>query len=641
MKYAERFLDIAVTQLQTNGFEQLSQQQKMLAYHLSRAGLWGRYISLDQGSEFNIAMFRALLEMKSRLSQIETSGDLFSTVEKQVHDSLYILFAHNGVYHGTTGEKVQIPLRAEDLDELKKAYPSMDVVIAKIGQIWFSDAIKPWRTVQTDGVDVVASSGSNFYKNLTTDEVKKWRAENYPSHPSNDVEVPPYGFNERLIKLDTGVIQREVVFKNGLYGPYIKKIIECLQKAMAYAENERQRKSIETLISFYETGTAKSFDEHCVAWTSDQDSDIYYINGLIESYDDPLGIGCGFESIVAFKNPIQTAKVNKIIDHIQWFENSMPFADAYKKEKAQGLSASSVTVISMAGETSPSLPLGINLPNSDWIRGKHGSKSVNLANSASSRSAFEQELNQALYLPKYHPLMDRYLNLTNGLHTDLHEIAGHGSGQVLPGVNTDVLGAFYAVIEECRADLVALYFMPDEALKAYGIFDEEVVVHDAALCQYVAYLSNGVFAQLRRIKEGQDLTQAHFRNRQLISTWILEHAEKSCVELVTVDGKVFIEVHDVERLKFHFGQLLAIIQDVKSTGNYEGARDLVMGYGTKVNQEHLRQTHARIESLNMPKTICFVTPVIQVEGDEVSLQQVDDFMKQQIQLFEAHCGLVD
>lgn len=646
MTYTERFNDIAVTQLNTQGFEQLTDRQQKLAYYLAQAGLWGRYISLDQGSEYNVPMFRALLSLHAQLKALRDT-ELHCSLFREVHESLYLMFAHNGVYHSTTGAKLDLPLSQAKLASApghpQANLTSMSQAVAMIQAIWFTGVIKPWRTMQTEGVDVVARSGANFYKGLTTEEVQQWRAANYPQDLltcAEDPEVPPYGFNERLSRAVDGGIRREVVCANGLYGPYVQKIVENLGKALEFAENDSQRASLSTLIDFYQSGTAEAFDNHCVAWVKDQASSIYFINGLIESYDDPLGICCGFESIVAFKNPLQTAKVEKIIDHIQWLEDSMPFDARFKKEKAQGLSASSITVVSMAGETAPSLPLGINLPNSDWIRKKHGSKSVNLENSASSRSGFEKPLRDALYLPQYQHILEKYLNLTNGLTIDLHEIAGHGSGKLLPGVNTDVLGAYYSVIEECRADLVALYFIADEKLKQFGIYDSGVDVQEAARAQYVVYITNGAFGQLRRISAGQDLTQAHFRNRQLISLWLLEHADPERLRLVTAaDGRVFVEVNDVEHVRELVGQLLAKIQEIKSTGDFEAGRDLVMTYGTKVDQALLQEVHQRVAALDMPKTVCFVTPVLEFEGDAVTLRQVDNFFEQQAQLFNDYCSL--
>lgn len=512
--YLEQFDDIAILQLDIEGFNDLTNKQKKLAYHLSQAGLWGRYISIDQGSVYNNPLIKSLIQLYKK---IDTNHPIFPSI----HDSLFILFAHNGIYHTMSGEKLDLPLEKSALE----FYDDLDkTLINQIVSIWFSTDIPKFRTVQTDGVDVVSVSGGNFYQNLTTDEVEKYRQSAYPKIQGD--EVPPFGFNERLSKNNNNEIISEKVYVKGLYGEYIQKIISELNLALYYTENKEQHESIETLIKFYQTGDAADFDIHSIAWAKDKNSSIYFINGLIESYEDPLGIACTFESIVAFKNPIATAKVNKIIDNIQWFEDNLPIAKEFKKDKASGLSASSIKVISMAGDTSPSLPLGINLPNSDWIRKKHGSKSVNLENSASSRAAVNLPLQNALFLDKYHTELTKYKELTNGLHTDLHEIAGHGSGKTLDGVNSDVLGVYYSVIEEARADLVALYFMSDSKLVDFGIYDQDVNVEQAALAQYVSYITNGFMGQLNRVALGNDLTQAHFRNRQLISLWVLEHADK-------------------------------------------------------------------------------------------------------------------
>lgn len=631
MTYQERLGKIAVTQLKTEGFEKLKAKQKLLAFYLAEAGLWGRYISVDQGSHVNIGMFKSMIALKNAVG-------VDSNAYTEFKDSLFMLFAHNGIYESTTGQKLVLPMTKETVEAIESKSEEVQQAKAYVLENWFGGKIKEWRTVQKDGVDVVAESGGNFYANLTTKEVVEWRKKNYPVVEGE--KVPPFGFNERLVKHENGTITVEKISATGLYAPYVKKIIENLQKALEYTENEAQYASIKSLIKCYETGDAFDFDEHCVAWVKDQSSDVYFINGMIECYEDPLGIGCTFESIVAFKNPLQTAKVKKIIDNIQWFENKMPFEDRFKKEKAQGLSASSITVVSMAGETAPTLPLGINLPNNDWIRKEHGSKSVNLENSASSRSGFEKALREAMYLPKYMPIINKYLNVTNGLHTDLHEIAGHGSGKVLPGVNTDVIGPFYSIIEECRADLVALYFMADKKLRQYGIFDKDVDVKKAARAQYVGYLTNGTFAQLRRIEEGQDLTQAHFRNRQIIANWVLKNGGKRAASIVEKDGLPYVEVKDLKKVRHLFGKLLKKIQKIKSTGDFEAARQLVVTYGTKVNQDMWKSTQKRIAGLDMPQTVCFLTPVLKKIGDDVELVQVDNFLKQQEELFNKYCMLV-
>lgn len=623
-KYSERLNDIAILQLETTGFEKLTEKQKNLMYYLAEAGLWGRFISLDQGSEHNIPLYNALITLYEKTEES-------SSLHKELHDTLFTLFAHNGIYHSMSGEKLPLPLKVETLEQIKEKEP---VLVEQIHSILFADKVKQFRTVQTDGVDVIQASGGNFYKNLTTEEVSEFRKNHYPQLQTD--EIPPFGFNERLVKQEDGSIERQVIGLNGLYSQYVDKIIINLEKALEFTENEQQYQSIKTLVDFYKTGDAFDFDKHCVAWTQDQESDIYFINGLIESYEDPLGIGCTFESIVAFKNPLQTAKVNKIIENIQWFEDNLPFDKKFKKDKAVGLSASSITVISMAGDTSPSLPLGVNLPNSDWIRKKHGSKSVNLANVSSSRSSYEIPLREALYLKKYHNVLEQYVNMTNSLHTDLHEITGHGSGKVLEGVSTEVLGTYYSTIEEARADLVGLYYMADPKIKEFGIVDNDINVEEAALAQYVAYLTNGAMGQLRRVELGNDLTQAHFRNRQLIAKWVLENADPSKVSLVQENGLHYVEVNDIHYVRTMFGQLLDKVQTIKSTGDYEGAKELVMNYGTKVDLEIHKEIIQRIDKLNMPKVVGFITPILVEKNNTIIIEQADNFFEQQIALYKKY-----
>lgn len=599
--YSERFEDIAVLQLNVEGFERLTNTQKQLAYYLSEAGLWGRYIALDQTSEYNLPILDSLIKNYEAV-------ELGSNMHRLLHQTLFTLFAHSGIYDATSGKK--LPINPEVLHH----YPDIAAMHEEAAE---------YRTVQNDG-DVVAASGANFYKNLTTKQVKDFRA----LTPKTQA---PEGFNERLVSVD-GVIERQIISTEGLYAPFVARIVENLEQALYYTENAQQKESIETLINFYQTGSAEDFDTHCVAWTKDRQSDVYFINGLIESYDDPLGVGCTFESVVAFKNPLETAKVHKIIEGIQWLEDNLPIDAKYRKKLAVGLSASSINVISMAGRTAPTLPLGINLPNSDWIRKTHGSKSVNLANVAASRSSYEVALRQALFKPEYHSVLEQYANMTNSLHTDLHEIAGHGSGLVLEGVDTDDLGAFYSTIEESRADLVALYYMADPKLKDMGIYSEEVDVADAALAQYVSYITNGAMGQLRRLPLGAtELTQAHFRNRQLIANWVLEHGP-DCVKKV---GN-YIEVTDAKALRVLFGQLLAHVQDIKSTANFEAAKTLVMTYGTTIDQELHKDIVSRVSSLNMPKTVAFITPkLVQIDAG-VQLVQADNFFDQQIELHQKY-----
>lgn len=623
MNKVERFDDIAIMPLTTEGFENLTVPQKKLAYHLAKAGLWGKLISLDQASKYNLPLFDGLISLYDKI-------DKETNLSKVIHNTLYVMFAHGGIYHTMSGERLTLPLTEKDLEEVKETH-SDDYM--KIVSILTNASIPQYRTVQKEGSDVVKSSGVNFYQDLTVDEVNDFRKSNYDIEKYGD-EVPAFGFNERLVKKENGKIERQIISSVGLYGKYVKKIISSLEESLYYTENEQQHESISTLIEFYKTGDAELFDKHSVAWVKDQESQVYFINGLIESYDDPLGIGCTFESLVAFKNPIQTAKVKKIIDNIQWFENNLPVDKSFKKEKAQGLSASSITVVSMAGDTSPILPLGVNLPNSDWVRRKHGSKSVTLANVDFSRGSYEISLREALYLPEYQSCVERYAGMTGVLHTDLHEIAGHGSCQVLPGVNSDVLSTYYSTIEESRADLVALYYIGEEKIKEFGIVDSTVDVKEAALAKYLVYLTNGSVAQLRRVKLGNDLTQAHFRNRQLISNWLFDNADKEKVCLIQDNGKYVVKIHDINYVKEMFGVLLAEIQRIKSEGDFEAAKNIVLKYGTVVDQEIHKEIIERIEKLNLASVVGFLTPELVLTENDVIIEQPESFFDQQMKFYK-------
>jgi len=626
MTYSERFGDIAIVELDTNGFEHLTHPQKKLAFYLSEAGLWGKRIALEQNSRYNIPFINALINIYNK-------ADADSFAKKDVKDILFVLFTHGGIYHTTSGEKLDLPFNEKLMDTLKNISLNDYNCIKNIIN---NKEIPKFRTVQKAGVDVVKESGMNFYQGLTTEEVEAYRKENYPESMGD--EIPPYGFNERLVKNQDGDVVAQTICVDGLYGKYVAQIIKNLRKALDFTESKEQYDSINTLIQCYETGSAEDFDKHCIAWVKDKESPLYFINGLIESYKDPLGVGCNFESLVAFKNPQQTAKVEKIIEHIQYFEDNLPVAPRFKKDKASGLSASSVNVISMAGETSPVLPLGINLPNSDWIRKVHGSKSVTLSNVDSSRNTYDIPLKKALYLPEYQGVIDKYGNETGVLHTDLHEIAGHGSCKVMEGVSADDLSTYYSVIEECRADLVALYYVADPKLKEIGVFDKDVNVEEAALAKYVHYLTNGAIGQLRRVKLGNDLTQAHFRNRQIISTWVLEHASKDKVSLVEDNGSYYIKVDDVSYTKELFGNLLSEVQRIKSEGDFEAAKHLVETYGTKVNQDIHKEILERISKLDLASVTGFLTPELKENGNTVIIVQPESFMEQQLRFYKVYCS---
>lgn len=676
----ERFGECAIINLQTTGFENLSLDKKQLVFHLSEAGLYGRNIFLQQNHEHNLTVKKVLEELYQSLSEkgVESKNfELFTIYLKK-------FWIHTGIYHGMDNKRFDIEIKETDFKELialaDLTCSDHDIFITK-NVLFNSEFTKPLKNIQKSGVDVVAESGGNFYKNLTSEEVSLFtKRQGVKRHKKlalsiamkalterkeegveedleenlslsidtvfsviekSKIDPPQHGFNTRLVKDElTDEIKEERIFKDGLYGDLVEKIIFHLEKAMSFVENEEQLKSIKTLVDFYETGEAADFDTHSLAWVKDKESEIFFINGLIESYDDPKGVRCTFESIVAFKNPEETAKVSKIIDNIQWFEKNMPVKDEFKKEKASGLSASSVTVASMSGATSPSIPLGICLPNSDWVREKHGSKSVNLLNVENSRGKSDDGIKKEFFLPEYLDIIDLYASRSSSLHTDLHEVAGHGSCKNNAGISSESLDIFYSVIEEARADLVGLYYIGEQELVDFGIIDSDIDLSDFAKAAYIKYMTNGSMLQLKRVTLGDDLAQPHLRNRQLITNWVFENDTKNCVEFFedSETGYFYIKVHDVKELRVLFGELLGKIQEIKSTGDYDGAQKIVETYGTKVDENLHAEVLDRVSKLNSPSTYGFTTPLYEVMKDQngivedIITYQKDSFIEDQLHL---------
>jgi dipeptidyl-peptidase-3 len=608
MSNVERFGNLEILKLNVNGFEFLTLDKKTLVYYLSEAGLWGRNVFYQQNYKHNLIVKKCLEVLYKYLSNQRSISEELIKLESYLKKFWFNV----GIYDSFSNKRLEVDFNIEEFEkmigEAQLIFSPTDYDLVK-SVLFDPEFTKEYKNIQQSGVDVVAESGGNFYENLTLMEVDQYRESKYPKVEDS----PQFGFNSVLVKHEDGIIEEKLIYKEGLYGEYITKIIDNLTKALRYTENVEQNNSIKKLIKFYETGKPEDFDSHSLDWVKDQESEIFFINGLIESYDDPKGVGCTFESIVAFKNPEQTAEVNKIIEHIQWFENNMPVDSKYKKDKAAGLSASSVSVSSMAGATSPTLPLGICLPNSDWIRAKHGSKSVNLLNVANAKDAGGSELKEEFILPRYLESTKLYSGASNSKHTDLHEVAGHGSCKNIPNVSNDNLDIYYSVIEESRADLVGLYFMPMKEMQELDIISKNYELKEYALAQYVGYITNGVILNLRRVELGKDLAQPHLKNRQLISTWILDNAKNKEVELVVKDGKHYIEVNDLYGCQKLFGELLGEIQRIKSEGNYEAAKAIVEKYGTKVNQEIHKETLARVEKLDIAAMTGFLTPIYKLE----------------------------
>lgn len=695
----ERFGSTAILKLNIEGFNKLSLDKKHLVYHLSQSGLYGRDLYLKQNYEHNhtVKQFLETLykETKDKYKN-EQNQKAFENLTLYLKD----FWVNVGIYNDFSNKILDVFFNKEELQDLiKLSEVDFDQsVLSLMDNIFFNpDFTKKFKNIQEDGIDIVSESGGNFYKDLNNEEVKYYRSLFYPKCDNQ----PQFGFNSRLVKKEhektitqedplyekslfniyskninmleiennktdeeisqfleeksaelllleqklkeneknVFYIEEQVIFEQGLYGEHVKKVIKHLELALKHTENENQFKSIKSLIKFYKTGDPKTFDEHSLEWVKDQESEIFFINGLIESYADPKGVACTFESIVAFKNKDKTEKVNKIIENIQYFENNMPVDKKFKKTKATGLSASSVTVAGMSGATSPCLPLGICLPNSDWIREQYGSKSVNLYNVHNSRENSDNDIKEEFFLPEYLDDIIKYGSTSSSLHTDLHEVAGHGSCKNLEGVSNEALDLYYSVIEEARADLVGLYFINDKKLVDFGVLTDDIDLDKFGKSQYISYITNGSLLQLRRVELGANLAQPHLRNRQLICNWVLEQAkEDNCVELVEKNGKMFVVLNDFDKLKNLFGILLGKIQEIKSTGDFNAAKDIVEKYGTLVDYAKHEEVIKRVEKINPPSLYGFTTPiytpVLNDKGEiiDYEVHQKESFIEDQLYL---------
>jgi len=672
-QHIERFGKNIILKLNLEGFDSLDLKNKQLTYHLSQAGLYGRNIIFEQNYKHNIVI-KNTLELMYRQITESNHNIIKTEIFENFTLYLKNFWFNAGIYNSFSNKLIDVTFSQDDFKELLLAAKLKlnDSNVKIVLQVFFTpDFVKQYKKIQEDGVDVIANYGGNFYDGLTNTEVKCYRMSIYEKtedspqfgfnsklsikktsrviKPSNSLyNKSLLGLAESTIKIlnmemetedfissseedkskllafldDVRVlfnnneskniyyIHEDIIFENGLYGNYIKKIIEHLEFALDYTENQEQENSISSLITFYKTGKAEDFDKHSLSWIKDTESRVFFINGLIESYDDPKGVACSFESIVAFKNLEQTKKANNITNNIQWFEDNLPVSSEFKKTEAIGLSASSITTVSMSGDSSPALPLGVCLPNSDWIRAKHGSKSVNLANVHNARGESEGDIKKAFFLPEYLNNIKKYGSIASSLHTDLHEIAGHGSCKNLPDVSNSSLDIYYSVIEETRADLVGLYFINSPKLIEFDVINADTDLIAFGETQYINYISNGALLQLKRVELGKTLAQPHLRNRQLISQWILEKAKESrCVELVNINEETFVKLNDFEQLRTLFGELLSEIQRIKSTGDFSAAKAIVEKYGTQINYELHSEILSRFEKLDTPNSTGFLTPL--------------------------------
>ncbi|WP_416336720.1 dipeptidyl-peptidase 3 family protein [Coprobacter secundus] len=613
----DRFADLEVLRYKVPGFEKLTLQQKKLLYYLSQAAIEGRDIIYDQNCKWNLAIRRTLEAVYTQYKGDRSSDD-FEALETYLKQ---VWFA-NGIHHHYSTDKF-VPGFGQEFFE--KAVKSVDTrylplqkgetvnqLLANISPVIFDPAIDAKRVNQAEGEDLVLTSAGNYYDGVTQAEAEAFY--NKMKNP-NDLRPVSYGLNSRLVKRN-GKIEERVYKVGGLYSKALEKIVYWLEKAASVAENAQQKAVIEKLISYNKTGNLKEFDEYAILWVNDLDSDIDFVNGFTETYGDPLGMKASWEALVNFKNKEASERTHIISANAQWFEDNSPVDNRFKKEKVKGVSAKVITAAILGGDTYPSTAIGINLPNSNWIRHEHGSKSVTIENiteaydKAAQGNGFAEEF---VWSDKERELMEKYGFQADNLHTDLHECLGHASGKLLPGTDSDALKAHSSTLEEARADLFALYYMADPKIVELKLLPNA----EAYKSEYYKYMMNGLMTQLTRIEPGKNIEEAHMRNRQLIARYVFEKGQKdNVVEMKKKDGKTFVVINDYAKMRSLLGELLAEIQRIKSTGDYEAGRDLVETYGVKVDPELHKEVLSRYEKLNIAPYKGFVNPVYTAVTDK-------------------------
>lgn len=603
----DRFADIEVMRYVVPGFDDLTLSQKKLIYFLTEAALHGRDILWDQNGKYNLPI-RQLLESVYTNYTGDRSSEEFRNFElylKQVEFG-------NGVYHHYSTDKFTPRFSQKWFDAqvsaLEKAdrLPVNKLQLPVLAKVIFDPSFMPKRVNQAAGQDLITTSAVNMYENVTQPEVEAYYA---ALKDTTDLTPVSYGLNSRLVKDADGTIREQVYKVGGYYSDAIEKIVADLEKALPFAENQQQKAVIEELVKFYRTGSLKTFDDYSILWAEDTHSQVDFINGFIESYGDPLGMTGSWESIVNFRDEKSSARTRTLASSAQWFEDHSPVDPKFRKPEVKGVSAKVINAAILAGDAYPATPIGINLPNANWIRAAHGSKSVTIENitraydDASHGNGFNEEF--VIDQPTI-DLLDKYLFITDNLHTDLHECLGHGSGRLMPGVDPDALKEHGSAIEEARADLFALYYLADPKMIELGLLDNP----EAYKAEYYKYILNGLMTQLMRIEPGKDIEEAHMRNRQLIAAWAFDHGRKdNVIELVKKNGKTFIRINDYNKLRDLFGQLLHEIQRIKSEGDYAAGAALIDRYAVKVDPELHREVLDRYARLDIAPYKGFVNPV--------------------------------
>lgn len=629
----DQFNDLKVLRYQIPGFDSLTLKQKELVYYLSQAALCGRDIVFDQNYKYNLAVRRTCEAIYKGYKGDRTSADFanFTTYLKRVWFS-------NGIHHHYSNDKFFPEITPEYFAGLMAATEGVEFPLmegetleqfkARISQVIFDPTVAPKRLDQTEGVDMVAASACNLYEGVTQKEVEDFYA---AMRKPGDTEPISYGLNSRVVKENGQIVEKKWTV-NGLYGQALQKVVYWLQKAISVAEDETQRSGLEKLVEYYNTGDLKTWDDYNVLWVQDT-SMVDYVNGFIEVYGDPLGMKAGWEAVVDFKDLEATRRATTISANAQWFEDHSPIDPRFKKETVKGVSAKVITVAQLGGDCYPTTPIGINLPNANWIRAQHGSKSVTMENityaynQASMGSGFLEEF---AWSPEEIELAKQYGPLADNLHTDLHECLGHGSGKLLPGVSTDALRNYHSPIEETRADLFALYYLADPKMVELGLVTGE----NEYKAEYNSYIRNGMMTQLTRIEPGKNIEQAHMRNRALIAHWAYEKGKaNNVIERKSREGKTYFVINDYAKLRELFGELLIEIQRITSEGDFNAARQMVETYGVKVDHDLHREVLERYAKLNLAPYGGFMNPMLVpvFEGDKIVDVKVDypaDYMEQ-------------
>ena len=640
----ERFADIQLLRYRLNGFEQLSLSQKRFIYCLAKATLYGRDITFHQFGKYNLLVRRTLEAIVEDLT-IDRDNDDF----RALHTYLKRVWFSNGVYHHYGCEKFVPGFSETYFRSILNKVESRRLPLADgesvahladtLSKIIFDANYLPKRVNKADGEDLVLTSACNYYEGVTQKEAEDYY--NAMKEGAGD-NAPSFGLNSRLVKRD-GMLSEEVYSANGLYANAIRHIVSWLEKAIEFAENDKQRDVIATLIDYYRTGDLRTFDDYSIKWVECLDGRVDFINGFIEVYGDPLGLKASWEGIVEYTDLEATRRTRTISDNAQWFEDHSPVDERFRKPVVKGVTANVICAAMLGGDEYPSTAIGINLPNADWIRAQHGSKSVTIGNltdaynKAAKGNGFLEEfaIDQATV-----DMIRKYGDVCDDLHTDLHECLGHGSGQLLPGVNPDALKSYGSTIEEARADLFGLYYIADKKLVELNLTPDE----EAYKSQYYTYIMNGLMSQLVRITPGNKIEEAHMRNRALIANWCLDNG--NAISLVKRDGKTYVQINDYEALRGQFASLLAEVQRIKSEGDYEAGRALVETYGVNINAELHAEVLERYKRLDIAPYKGFLNPrmlpVHNAKGEvvDISLDYSESYDEQMLRYSRQYATLV-